>query len=546
MCPKLANSQYHQPECIARTGPHCAAKTLPKCPVELEEANRLISFKVFEYVPTGEVDAAGNPKKHIEEVLKSESPKDFLTRADGKVGPYIVHSFEARWQDAAFRECIATFPPGTVVSVADFAENYSFQIQNQIQSLYWRSQQVTIFVQITYRHAELAVDGVESSAENLVIKKEMHFNISDSKEHGTVFVQHCFLKHLEWLKEKGVTVQKRQDWSDGCSGQFKSAHAWYFVARFEGLTGVPMSSNFFASGHGKGEHDGAGAVVKSGLRKHQLLEDGSPLSNAAEVVELCRASLSGAALSSYEGRTAARAETTRTFWLVTEEELATVEKLRCKTIPGSRSMHSVRAKQGNPLVIFMRKRSCFCVSCLDEDWDSCENKAHVGEWVQVNLQPSVLPEEGLDGDSDDEPQFGGNHDELSSQLTSGDNFAVVCDDEQVDYYILQCTKSKYKLTEAVEDEWGGIFSIGDVVVEGVYFELQSKLRNCHKYILLDERPKVIMYSHLVRSIRVKMSPESKVEQRQRRRRPNGKVFYTLAMEDHEDIMGSLEQDDLEL
>jgi hypothetical protein len=125
-----------------------------------------------------------------------------------------------------------------VVSVADFADNYSFQIQNQIQSLYWRQQQVTIFVQITYRHAELAVDGVLSTPENRVIKKQMHFYVSDSKEHGIVFVQHCFLKHAEWLKERGVTMTRRQVWSDGCSGQFKSSHASYFVAKFEGLTGV--------------------------------------------------------------------------------------------------------------------------------------------------------------------------------------------------------------------------------------------------------------------------------------------------------------------
>lgn len=422
---------------------------------------------MFEYVPTGGVDAAGRPKKHIEELIKNESPRDFLSRADGKVGPYILHSFEARWQDAAFRECIATFPPGTVVSIADVAENYSFQIQNQIQSLYWRQEQVAIFVQITYRHTEFAVDGVQSTVEHRVIRKEMHFYISDSKEHGTVFVQTCFLKHAEWLKERGMTMEKRQDWFDGCSGQFKSAHAWYFVARFEGLTGVSMSWSLFALGHGKGEHDGAGAVIKSALRKHQLLEDDTPLSNAAEVVELCRESLSGAAVSSYEGRTAARADTSRKFWLVTEDELAAVEKLCCNTIHGSRAMHAVRAKPGNPHVVFMRKLSCFCVACLEEDWASCENMARAGEWVQVNLRPSVLPD-NLNDEGDDEPQFGGDHDELSGQLTPGDNFAILCDDDKVDYYIVQCTKSKYKLTEQVEDVWnGGHFDVGDVVVEGI-------------------------------------------------------------------------------
>jgi hypothetical protein len=120
-------------------------------------------------------------------------------------------------------------------------------------------------------------------------------------------------------------------------------------------------------------------------------------------------------------------------------------------------------------VIFMQNLSCYCVSCLNEVLENCENRGRVGKWVQVNLQPSVLPDEGLDGDAEEEPQFGGDHDDLSSSLTLRDNFAVVCEDENVDYYVLQCTKSKYKLTEALEDEWGGKFDIGDVVVEDIYF-----------------------------------------------------------------------------
>jgi hypothetical protein len=70
---------------------------------------------------------------------------------------------------------------------------------------------------------------------------------------------------LELPEERGVFSK----WSNGCAAQFKSSKAWYFVARYPSFTtfaGMPsrcnMTWNYFASGHGKGEVDGAGALCK--------------------------------------------------------------------------------------------------------------------------------------------------------------------------------------------------------------------------------------------------------------------------------------------
>jgi hypothetical protein len=63
-------------------------------------------------------------------------------------------------------------------------------------------------------------------------------------------------------------------WSNGCSGQFKSSRAWYFISRYPQITmyqelegGMSMTWNYFASGHGKGEVDGCGALLKRKIRK---------------------------------------------------------------------------------------------------------------------------------------------------------------------------------------------------------------------------------------------------------------------------------------
>ena len=66
------------------------------------------------------------------------------------LGKFIKHNFIYSWQAHQFKNCISDFPNDVVVSVVDFAENYTFKQQNEIQSMHWCSVQVTIFVHITY------------------------------------------------------------------------------------------------------------------------------------------------------------------------------------------------------------------------------------------------------------------------------------------------------------------------------------------------------------------------------------------------------------
>ena len=49
-----------------------------------------------------------------------------------KTQQYVKHVHVARWQDEQFRAYRDTFPFGTILSVVDFAENYTLQPQNEI------------------------------------------------------------------------------------------------------------------------------------------------------------------------------------------------------------------------------------------------------------------------------------------------------------------------------------------------------------------------------------------------------------------------------
>ena len=90
-----------------------------------------------------------------------------------------------------------------------------------------------------------------------------------------------------------------------------------------------MLWNFFCSGHGKGEHDGASAVIKRLLIEEQQKTDGVPLKCAADVVAFLRLKYSS---SKREGRV---------FREIKEGEVDHNIRWDCESIHQSLLIHSV-------------------------------------------------------------------------------------------------------------------------------------------------------------------------------------------------------------
>ena len=102
----------------------------------------------------------GKETKRLEYVEEELPIVTFVDRFKNLIQPYIHHEFFAKWQAQQFQTLRDNFPLGTIVSVVDFAENYSFVHQKEIQSNYFFSKKVTIMVHVCYRHAQLDLDGV--------------------------------------------------------------------------------------------------------------------------------------------------------------------------------------------------------------------------------------------------------------------------------------------------------------------------------------------------------------------------------------------------
>ena len=93
------------------------------------------------------------PSKRID-LLENDIPiLEFMQKFQSQIYKYIKHSHMSTWQALEVKHYRAIFEPRTILSVVDFAKKYTFPQQREIQSEYYHSNQVSIFIHVLYRHA---------------------------------------------------------------------------------------------------------------------------------------------------------------------------------------------------------------------------------------------------------------------------------------------------------------------------------------------------------------------------------------------------------
>lgn len=326
---------------------------------------------------------------------------------------------------------------------------------------------------------------------------EYHFYISDDKKHDSYFVQHCLQLHWDSLTEGGFRPRNHWIWSDGCAGQFKSRIPWYFVSRYPEITnGCACMWSFFGSGHGKGPHDGAGALLKCFIRTAQLDVHGPRLEDAETVVEFLREKLSERPRSAYGDRRPVQ----RTFWHVLEDDVDRESNFDCDPIKGCREVHSVQSVGSMDVnKLLKRNLACFCTACIERDWSACENLA----WAQSQeVELLVVQKPGYvqsvvmaEFKEDDWDEFGTNGQYFASITELGDNFAINAapnNEENVEFYVLVCTKQMYTCKKAFECPWGESFEPGDLVIQGRYYQKYGTAADTYVFLKTSQKAHVLV------------------------------------------------------
>ncbi|KAI5055417.1 hypothetical protein GOP47_0028938 [Adiantum capillus-veneris] len=140
---------------------------------------------------------------------------------------------------------------------------------------------------------------------------------------------------------------------------------------------------------------------------------------------------------------------------------------------------------------------------MEEMW---QQRSCAGVYLQI--QPTVMVESDREASSEDEdeyaPMYAGHHDDLSDALMVGQNFAVTAEEIGADFYVLKCTNTKRLAKTEEKDQWHNIIKKNLYVVEGLFYDKVNGRDDT--YVLLDNKPTTLIYSHLVRCIRFSMSP----------------------------------------
>ena len=142
---------------------------------------------------------------------------------------------------------------------------------------------------------------------------------------------------------------------NGCVCKYKVPHIW----------------NYFETGHGKGEHDGASACIKTALQREEMKFIGAHLRDAASIVQWCAFVI---------GEQATRKPLVRRIFC----EVTNVDRSqtpRVNIVHGTRQFHLVRSSDNSALQIWIRSKACLWSSYSIGEWDDCEYIYTLDTWA---------------------------------------------------------------------------------------------------------------------------------------------------------------------
>jgi len=186
------------------------------------------------------------------------------------------HRFVVKLQHEFFDKLKEELKVGEVLVLCDYAENYSYLIQNAIQSNYWSNDQATLHVFVClYR----------DSANTL--HEFNYVNISDYHKHETKAV-HLFQKKLicKLIDVVPFGIKKIIYFSDGSAAQYKNRFNFSNLMKHEKDFGMPAEWHFHATSHGKNLCDGIGGAIKRAAFRASHQKD--PCAQIDSAKKLCQ------------------------------------------------------------------------------------------------------------------------------------------------------------------------------------------------------------------------------------------------------------------
>lgn len=230
---------------------------------KFEDADEVITFKQWTTVDRTQLTSQQLPVSEFIDLLSS------------KLLTLIPHHYISHSQSSYLKKRKELINKNEVIILMDFAENYSFHVQDEAQGYHWTHQTCTVHPVVCYYKTE----------ENVLKHTSICF-LSEDMQHDVVMVYSIQQKTIAFLKTKIPQLQKVEYFTDGCAAQYKNRKSFYNLCHHKSDFGVQAVWSFFATSHGKSPCDGIGGTVKRSTAMESLRR---PLSNQiTNIVEMMK------------------------------------------------------------------------------------------------------------------------------------------------------------------------------------------------------------------------------------------------------------------
>ena len=206
---------------------------------------------------------------------------EFIDLLVEKLSNLTTHSYISHSQAQFLRDLKLKLDKDDVIVLGDFAENFKFVIQDEIQSYHWNQQQCTMHPLVIYYKVE-----EELCHQSLCF-------ISDDLTHDVSMVYQIIKLSINFIKENvNPNIKTIHYFSDGCAGQYKNCKNFLNLCHHFTNFSVHCTWSFFATSHSKSPCDGLGGTVKCLTAAHRLQSPShDQVINATQVYDFCRNSI---------------------------------------------------------------------------------------------------------------------------------------------------------------------------------------------------------------------------------------------------------------
>ncbi|CAC5387052.1 unnamed protein product [Mytilus coruscus] len=395
---------FHDKICLDRNCPNCGVKLLKFSDEELKTDDSSENIN-WECFEYINQHTKNGPKKKLMLVKKNTKPGLMVHYQQKLLGTFPAHNFRAKWQNSQLKHLVTNLPQNHVISVHDYSENYKCKDRDELQSSYFQKPEASLQVSLLYRHA----------TSNIACLLYRHAILEVDGVDST-------------LEDPNIVTENFFVISDD------EKHNQYFTFQVQKYISEYLSS---ISCHVHTMHefcDGCSCQYKSRHCLGHLRKSLDELGYDHLIRNIFETSHAKGPHDAAGGL------------IKNKTDLAIVRG-------------TATIQNAHDLFEFAKSNLSIPKS---SNINECENTNIIGTFSPI---PIVLEIGTVDDDQNDDTDIEVPIYELVSKSTI---FAVLCDDDEFDYYLLKAQTESFQLQSRETDSWGVSYQPGTNVIKGNY------------------------------------------------------------------------------